>query len=497
MSKLNWVVKTCGVFLLWAAAAVGLPAQTFTSLYSFDGTDGNGPFAGLIQGTDGNLYGTTEAGGTQNDGTVFSITPSGTLKLLYSFCSLSECADGNKPYAGLVQATNGDLYGTTWVGGSNSACPLNSGCGTVFKITSSGKLTTLHSFGYTDDGANPYAGLVQGTNGTFYGTNVGGANGYGTVFSITPSGTLTTLHSFCPNPEEGCADGASPYGGLVQATNGDFYGTTYDGGASNDGTVFKITPSGTLTTLYDFCTLGGECADGEFPYSSLVHGADGDFFGTTVYGGTGQGPNGTIFKITPSGKLTTLYSFCSLSNCADGETPYAGLVQGTDGNFYGTASQGGANGDICINGNPHSCGTVFKITPSGAMSTLHSFDGTDGWSPYAGVFQATNGTFYGTTEYGGAVDNSGTVFSLSVGLVPFVETLPISGKVGATVKILGTDLTGATSVTFNGTSQPTFTVVSASEITTSIPTGATTGTVQVVTPTSGTLSSNVPFTVRQ
>jgi uncharacterized repeat protein (TIGR03803 family) len=254
MSKFNWVRKASALFLFWATAAVALPTQTFTS-YSFGSGDGFYPYAGLVQGTDGNLYGTTEGGGTQNDGTVFSITPSGTVTVLHSFCALSECADGYEPYGGLVQATNGDLYGTTYYGGSSSTCPFGEGCGTVFEITPSGVLTTLHSFGFTNDGATPYAGLVQGTNGIFYGTNLNGAYGYGTVFSITSSGTVATLHSFCPDPPQGCPDGATPYGGLIQATNGDFYGMTYRGGAYGFGEVYKITPNGTLTTLHSFCTL--------------------------------------------------------------------------------------------------------------------------------------------------------------------------------------------------------------------------------------------------
>jgi len=287
--------------------------------------------------------------------------------------------------------------------------------------------TTLASFNGTG-GANPYAGLVQATNGDLYGTTeAGGANGYGTVFKITPSGTLTTLYSFCS--QSGCPDGSYPGGGLVQATNRDLYGTTYSGGANGGGTIFKITPSGTLTTLYSFCSQSG-CTDGEHSRAGLVQATDGDLYGTTVNGGANG--DGTIFKITPSGTLTTLYSFCSQSGCTDGEIPLAGLVQATDGDLYGTTEVGGL-------------------------------------------------------VYGGAV------FSLSVGLGPFVETLPTSGKVGATVEILGTDLTGATGVTFNSAAA-VFTVVSPSLITTTVPADATTGKVQVVTP-GGTLSSNVPFRV--
>jgi uncharacterized repeat protein (TIGR03803 family) len=450
-------------------------AQTFTTLHSFDGTDGENPEAGLVQATNGNLYGTTYGGGANSYGTVFKITPSGTLTSLYSFCSQSGCTDGKNPYAGLVQATNGNLYGTTYYGGAN-------GEGTVFKITPSGTLTTLYSFaGYPTDGAYPYAGLVQATNGNLYGTTYGGGpSSDGTVFEITPSGTLTTLHSFAGYP----ADGSGPYAGLVQATNGNFYGTTAFGGANEEGTVFKITPSGTLTTLYSFCSQS-VCTDGENPLAGLVQATNGNLYGTIAYGGANG--EGTVFKITPTGTLTTPYSFCSQSVCTDGENPEAGLVQATNGNFYGTTYVGGASGH----------GTVFDITPSGTLTTLYSFCSqsgcTDGEYVYAGVVQDTNGNFYGTTIFGGA-NNVGTVFSLSVGLRPFVETQPTSGKVGAAIKILGTNLTGATSVTFNGTAV-TFTVVSSSEITTTVPTGATSGKVQVTTP-GGTLTSNVIFRVK-
>jgi uncharacterized repeat protein (TIGR03803 family) len=213
-------------------------------------------------------------------------------------------------------------------------------------------------------------------------------------------------------------------------------------------------------------------------------------YGTTGYGGTNPGlygnGGGTVFKITPSGKLTTLYNFCAQGGCVDGEAPIAGLVQVADGAFYGTTSSGGAYG----------YGTVFRITPSGALTTLYSFCAqsgcTDGEVPVAGLGQDTNGTFYGAT-WGGGAYGYGTVFSLSVGLGQFVKTLPTSARVGSAVRILGTNLTGATSVTFNGTAAA-FTVVSRYLITATVPTGATTGKVEVVTP-SGTLSSNVPFRV--
>jgi uncharacterized repeat protein (TIGR03803 family) len=491
VSKPNWWKTACAVFVLCAAMAIGSPAQTFNTLVSFDGTNGENAYYGsLVQGLDGNLYGTTSAGGANGYGTVFKVIPSGTLTTLHSF----DGNDGANPHAGLVLATNGKFYGTTGSGGTSTNC--YGGCGTVFEITPTGTLTALHSFaGYPIEGANPMAGLVQATDGNFYGTteaggannscSIGGVTGCGTVFKITPSGTLTTLHSF------DVTDGLQPLAGLVQATNGNFYGTTASGGGSSiSGTIFKITPAGVLTTLHSF----GINKDGKFPYAALVQATDGSFYGTTVEGGTNDtcdGACGTVFKITAGGTLTTLHSF----DGTDGEYPYAGLVQATNGNFYGTTSRGGADSSCSIGG-VTGCGTVFEITPTGTLTALHSFAGypTDGANPMAGLVQATDGNFYGTSELGGAYDD-GTVFSLAAGLGPFVKTLPTFGTVGAAVKILGTNLTGATSVTFNGV-VATFTAVSSSLITTTVPAGATTGTVQVTTP-SGTVSSNVPFRVVQ
>jgi uncharacterized repeat protein (TIGR03803 family) len=477
-------------------------AQTFTKLFSFDRRDGAGSQAGLIQGTGGNFYGTTSGGGANGPyyGTVFEITPSGTLTRLYSFCSESGCTDGTYPTGALIQATNGYFYGTTQNEGANDG-------GTVFEIAPGGRLKTLYNFcaqvvnQNCTDGEFPATGLVQATNGDLYGTTVGGgANGfYGTVFKIAPRGTLTTLYSFY---SQNASPGPCYASGLIQATNGNFYGTTLECGANDNavgngaGTVFEITPSGTLTTLYSFCSQSG-CTDGSAPDGALIQATDGNFYGTTRNGGTNDndtcisGGCGTIFQITLGGTLTTLYDFCSQLNCTDGANPSAALIQATDGNFYGTTSESGANG----------WGTIFQITPGGTLTTLYSFCSqsgcTDGQLPFAGLVQATNGDFYGTTYNGGTssncYDGCGTVFSLSTGLGPFVETQTTAGKVGTAVKILGTDLTGATSVSFNGAAAA-FTVVSPSLITTRVPAGASTGTAQVVTP-SGTLSSNVPFRV--
>jgi uncharacterized repeat protein (TIGR03803 family) len=455
-------------FLCMAASQIAESATTFTTLLSFNGANGANPAAGLIQATDGNIYGTTKEGGANSNGSAFRISPSGTVTTIYSFCSQSACSDGANPVGGLIQATDGNLYGTTQLG-------------TVFRATLGGTLTTLGGTG----GQSPVAALVQGADGNFYGTTSrGGANtrcsprsGYfvscGTVFKITPSGTVTTLASFNQ------ASGFNPSAPLIQGTDGNFYGTTPSGGANYPGfgTVFKIAPSGTLTVLHSF-----DGADGEKLFSALVQGTDGNFYGTTSFGGGNPNYGGTVFKITPSGTLTTLHSFGG----SDGSGSNAALIQGSDGNVYGTTTGVGSN----------NLGTVFQITPSGMLTTLHNFNGADGQLSYAPLVQGTNGEFYGTTEFGASTacsEGCGTIFSLSVGLGPFVETQPASGAVGAPIKILGTSLTGATSVTFNGTSA-VFKVVSASEITTNVPAGATTGEVKVITP-SGTLLSNVSFQV--
>ena len=466
MDNLSRWRRECAVILLCAATVVASHAQTFTTLVNFNGANGAGPSAALVQGIDGNLYGTTSQGGANSCpapyvgcGTIFRINAGGTLTTLHSFSS----TDGALPVA-LVQATNANFYGTTAFGGNNS------NLGTVFKFSHAGVLTTLHSFD-ANDGSYPTGGLIQAIDRNLYGTaQQGGSSNFGTVFKITPQGELTTLYSF------DLTSGADPLAGLVQATNGDFYGTSLFGGTANDGTIFKINSGGAVTTLHSF-----DSTDGSTPYGWLVQATNGNFYGTTLKGGAYS--YGTIFKITPHGKLTTLYSF--QQNSPDGGQPQVGLVQATDGNFYGTTSAGGGSSS-CYAG----CGTIFRITPAGTLTTLHSFNSTDGVNPGA-LVQGTTGDLFGTA--GGGANGYGTIFTLSVGLGPFVKTLPTSGKVGATVKILGTSLTGATGVTFNGRAAA-FHVVGPSEITAIVPAAATTGTVQVIAPGS-TLSSNVAFRV--
>jgi uncharacterized repeat protein (TIGR03803 family) len=373
-----------------------------------------------------------------------------------------------------VQGSNQNFYGTTY----STIYELGQSLQKPEYCYSPWCLDVLNSGGTYD----LTSALVQ-SGGTFFGTAVGGGStacgygdGCGTVFRIS-SGKFAQLYSFCSQPN--CADGYWPFAGLTLGTDGYFYGITSAGGVYGNGTIFRMGGGlGNLTTLHSLADSEGSGAEGR-----LIQATDGNFYGATPYGGANG--SGTIFKVTRNGELTVLYNFCSQPNCVDGNGSYFGLVQGTDGNFYGTA-HGGANG----------YGVIFEITPSGTPTILHNFDGTDGAEPN-GLVQDTNGTFYGTTGAGGAYcgvgEDCGTVFSLSVGLGPFVKTQPTIGRVGAEVIILGSDFGGTTGVTFNGTAA-VFTVDSGTEITATVPVGATTGTVAVTTP-SGTLYSNVAFTV--
>jgi uncharacterized repeat protein (TIGR03803 family) len=396
------------VLVVLAGRGFDAGAQTETNLHSFVGypNDGSGP-NGLVQGSDGNFYGTTLAGGTNDSGTVFRISPSGNYSNLYSCGSFT--SDALRPDAGLVQGSDGNFYGTTEEGGTGTNCG-GSGCGTVFRISPNGTETNLYSFGSVpNDGYYPNAPLVQGSDGNFYGTTQAGgstncAYGCGTVFRISPSGNYTNLYSFGSVSN----DGENPdYAGLVQGSDGNFYGTTVYGGTHSDGTVFRISPSGSETNLHSF---GSVPNDGSEPLAGLVQGSDGNFYGTTDGGGTNVCSCGTVFRISPSGSETNLHSFGSVPN--DGHYPLAGLVQGSDGNFYGTTAYGGT-----INS-----GTVFRISLSGTYSNLYSFVGSpnDGAAPFAGLVQGSDGVFYGTTYYGGTNTNCyegcGTVFKFSVPL---------------------------------------------------------------------------------
>ena len=393
-------LKILAVSLGLCAAAGNLVAQvTETMLHSFTGSpDGYQPRSMLLQGSDGNFYGTTLYGGTNGIGIVYRISPGGSETNLHTFGAYDD--DGSEPAAGLVLGSDGNFYGTTSYGGTN----LYDNQGTVFLISPNGSEATVCSFGSGPyDRINPNAGLVLGSDGNFYGTTYqGGTNNKGTVFRVSLNSSRTNLYSFGSYPH----DGATPsYAALVQGNDGNFYGTTLYGGTNNAGTIFRISPSGSYTNLYSF---GGYPTDGGTPEAGLVQGSDGNFYGTTASGGVAANNDGTIFRISPSGSYTILYSFVGYLNY-DGVTPWAGLVQGSDGNFYGTTLYGGTNDQ----------GTVFQISPSGSYTNLYSFVGypTDGGYPATGngLVQGSDGSFYGTTSEGGT-NSFGAVFKLTVPL---------------------------------------------------------------------------------
>ncbi len=379
---------------------------TESVLYSFcaqpNCADGYNPNAGLIMDASGNLYGTTTGGGGGSLGTVFKLTPNATKTAwtytgLYSFCAQTNCTDGSYPFACLTMDAAGNLYGVTTYGGRYSAlfCPQEpvgyAGCGTVFKLTPKSTPpwteTVLYRFcaqPSCSDGITP-AGLILDASGTLYGTTTAGGNGSGTVFELTPNAAKTAwthkvLYTFCAQPY--CSDGAGPDAGLIMDKSGNLYGTTYYGGSSSgrgnglSGKVFELTPNAgktawTYNVLYNFCSQSN-CADGDGPDGGLIMDTSGNLYGTTLRGGSGYSqsqcpPNsapyacGTAFELTPPAKgktawtETVLYSLCSQSNCTDGEQPLAGLIMDAAGNFYGTTTEGGANGG------PY--GALFKLTP--------------------------------------------------------------------------------------------------------------------------------------
>jgi uncharacterized repeat protein (TIGR03803 family) len=316
---------------------------TITDLYTFCSlpgcADGDQPLSGVILATDGNIYGTTFE-------TVYKLTTSGTLTTLHTFCSLTLCEDGDYAYGHLVQGSDGNFYGTTAYGGATQHEACEGGCGTVYKITPAGVLTTLHTF-TGKDGYIPETGLVEGSDGSFYGTtNYLGLYGYGTIFKVSATGAFTLLHSFS------LADGT---GGNInlEGTDGNYYGTAFFNGPQDRGTAFKITPSGHFTLIRSFSKATGENPE------NLILGPKGNFLGSAAGGGANNG--GTIFEMTPTGDMTILYQFCSLSNCADGSDPSA-IMQTANGTLYGATSLGGENG--CNEaGTPASCGTVFSFKP--------------------------------------------------------------------------------------------------------------------------------------
>lgn len=351
--------------------------------------------------------------------------PAAKLTYLYSFGTVP--AVGGQPNGPLLQASDGNFYGTTRAGGT-SGCTV--GCGVLFRVTPAGVATALHAFGDTaGDGEKPSAPLIQGSDGALYGTTAfGGAHGAGTVYRITLAGTYTILYSFGASP----SDGMVPTAGLIQASDGNFYGTTTNGGANsctnvpgtsnNCGTVFRITPAGVKTTLYSF---GASASDGVQPEAPLVEGSDGSFYGTTVTGGahactTASATNncGTVFRITPGGVATILHSFGrpTGSTTVVGIAPQGPLIRGLDGALYGTTVSGGDG--AC--GGFFGCGTIYRMTAAGSVTILHQFavgSTQNGYGPSPFLIQAADGNIYGTTGSGGALGGSlfGTVFRFTPG----------------------------------------------------------------------------------
>ncbi len=401
---------------------VSAPGTLLATLRTFCSTSGGGwPPNGLMLATNGNLYGTTQFGRADSPsglGTAFRMTTNGILSILVEFTG----TNGSVPQAALAQGSDGNLYGTSKYGGTNFI-------GNVFQMMPDGGLTNFYSFAGGADGNYPVAPLLPASDGNLYGTTpTGGDYGYGNIFRITLTGVFTNLHSFT-----GGTDGNGPVGALVQGTDGNFYGLTPYGGAYGKGNAFKMTPGGVLTTIYSF--TGGR--DGYSPAGALVQGSDGNLYGTTTLGGLGS--PGTVFKLTPTGALTTLHSFGNFV-ARDGLYPEAGLVQSVDGNLYGTTLSDLFTG----------YGTVFSVSPDGStFTTLVYFDGfDDGAQPEAALVEDAQGVLYGTTTTNG-IGGRGTIFQLSFSGAPQITAQPAGqAVVGGANVLLNVAVSGARPFTF-------------------------------------------------
>jgi len=387
------------VLLVLTFLSIPAAAQTYSVLYNFTGgTDGANPYASVIRDVAGNMYGTTAYGGGGFDkcdvflcGVVFKVDENGQETVLHTFTGR---ADGARPYGGVIRDSVGNLYGTTF-GGGDQACYAGQGCGVVFKISNTGRFNVLHTF-HGADGRRPYGGVIRDSDGNLYGTTTeGGADIYGVVFKVSNTGRFTLLHRFHG------ADGAHPYAGLIRDTAGNLYGTTWEGGGSGCngygcGVVFKLSSTGKFTVLHRF-----HGTDGASPYASLIRDTAGNLFGTTVAGGAYYG-YGVVFKLSSTGKFTVLHRFSG-----DGWYPFAGVIRDRDGNLYGTTEEGGS--EPCDSG----CGTIFKLSKANKLTVLHTFRrAEDGAYPYAGLVRDSDGNLYGTASAGGA-NGGGVVFKLT------------------------------------------------------------------------------------
>ena len=457
------------ISLVWS---LSVHAQTVTTVYNFVGTANSvDPYGPIAEGRDGNYYGITLG---PSLGTIFSLSPSGTLTLLHSFPG--DSSEGQS-CNGLMLGNDGNFYGTCFYGGNNS-----NSTGTLFQVTPSGTLTVLHyfdgTFSGTTDGCYPTALPVQASDGNYYGTTRGcGLLNGGIAYKVTSTGTFTVIHAFAG----GASDGASPAGALIQGTDGNLYGTTYAGGSTGSGTIFKMTTSGTVTLLYQFNGCG---TSGCNPFAGLVQGTDGNFYGVAEAGGAKN--EGTIFKVTPTGTLTVLHSFdVTVDN---GAYPIVPLTLGTDGNFYGIATD-------CFGGGC-SQADMFEITSKGTFTDIYNFPiigGNNNSDPGSPLLLSTVGSFYGTTYVGGS-NSAGSLYNLADNQTPFVSLVQTAGKVGSQIGIIGQGFTSASSVKFNGKAATKVTLTGTTFLTATVPAGATDGFVTVTTG-STTLTSRQKFTV--
>lgn len=452
---------------LFLALAAPVHAQTYKVLHNFGSSPGD-PSCPRLTGTiaqspGGNFYSSANDCLETDGGSVYKISVNGAVTVIYRFPS--NTSGPRAPVGGLVFGTDQQFHGTTESGG------IINGHGSVFRITPDGKLRTMYEFNGDLNGGAPVSAPIQSVSGHYYGTTPGeyGLH-WGSIYKVTENGNFTLLHAF------NGADGSFALGPLIQGTDYHFYGVAEGGGKYNAGVIFRVTAGGYYKVVHDF-----DVTHGQHPAGPLIQANDGNFYGTAYDGGSGAAlPGaGVIFKMTPSFKFTVLHNF---SGGDDGANPAGGLVEASDGNFYGTNIFGGANG----------YGVLFRITPGGAFTVLHDFDQRTGWLAQMTLLQHTNGKLYGQTTQGGSA-GVGVFFRLDAGLPRFVTFLTVYGRVGAHVVILGQGFTPNSVISFNGVRavspeiHPTF-------IKAIVPDGATTGAITVTT-TGGTLKSNKVFVI--
>jgi uncharacterized repeat protein (TIGR03803 family) len=423
---------------------------------------------GMVQATDGNFYGAGSDPGNLNGG-IFRMTPTGEISTAYRSCFQPNCIQPGPPILG----GDGNLYGVSKFGGNST------GSGAVYKLTLDGKLTVLYTFcpnAGCADGQFPL-GLVLGSDGNFYGAAEEGGVGSGvsgTIFRISPTGEFKLLYTFCSLAN--CADGTGAASPPVQGSDGNFYGIAVFGGATGHGVAYRLTSAGAYTVLYSFCSAT-DCLDGNQP-QAVTWSPSGTLLGVTNFGG--DRGSGTIFEINlTKNHFRTLHSF---DPYVDGDNPFYPPTLANDGNFYGVV------------GDDFAAGYIYEVTPAGVYTSLYNFACCGlGTNPFGPLLQATSGKLFGEMEYSHHVTNSGSIFQLLNGIGASVQPVPVAGKVGQNIIILGNGLTGSTRVTFNGVAAE-FTVESDTYIKAAVPKGATTGIVSVVT-SSGTLNSNPQFVV--